>query len=99
MEANVFDSERRRQFEEALRNILAKLEREGTDRLDRTRVEELGERFGLDRDQALRLFVDSRGDIWKGEFIESEEEPGWEAVALERVPSTGTSPEEGGARP
>jgi hypothetical protein len=84
----------RREFEEALRNELAKLERDGVDRIDRSHVEELGQRFELDRDEARKLFVDSRGDIWKGEFIESEEEPGWEAVALERVPSVGGSPEE-----
>ena len=88
------DIRRRREFEEALRNILAKLEREGVDRIDRPRVEEIGQRFELDRDEARRLFVDSRGEIWKGEFVESDEEPGWEAVTLEHVPSLGGSPED-----
>jgi len=30
------------------------------------------------------------GDVWKGEFVESAEEPGWEAVKLESVPSSAT---------
>ena len=85
---------RRREFEEALRNEVAKLEREGVDRIDRSDVEEIGQRFELDRDEARKLFVDSRGNIWKGEFIESEGEPGWEAATLERVPSVGSSPED-----
>lgn len=85
---------RRRRFEENLRDTLAKLEREGVDRIDRSQVEEIGERFELDRDEASKLFVESRGDIWKGEFIESDDEPGWEAVELESIPSTGGSPED-----
>ena len=83
-----------RQFEEALRNEIAKLAREGVDLVDRSHMEEIGQRFELDRDEARKLFVDSRGDIWKGEFIESEEEPGWEAAALERAPSVGSSLED-----
>ncbi len=85
---------RRRQFEENLRDTLAKLEREGVDRIDRSQVEEIGERLELDRDEAHKLFVESRGDIWKGEFIESDDEPGWEAVELDSVPSAGESPED-----
>ncbi len=85
----------RRQFEEAIRNVVAKLNREGKDRIDRTDVEEIGQRYGLDSDEARKLFVDSRGDIWKGEFIESDEGPGWEAVTLESVPSTaGDTPDD-----
>ena len=85
---------RRRQFEETLRDTLAKLEREGVDRMERSQVEEIGEQFELDRDEARKLFVKSRGDIWKGEFIESDDEPGWEAVELESIPSAGESPED-----
>ncbi len=85
---------RRRQFEENLRDTLAKLEREGVDRIDRSQVEEIGERLEIDRDEARKLFVESRGDIWKGEFIESDDEPGWEAVELERIPSVGSSPDD-----
>jgi hypothetical protein len=85
---------RRREFEEALKNVIAELEREGVDRIDRSRVEEIGQRFELDPDEARKLFVNSRGDIWKGEFVESDEEPGWEAATLERVPSVGSSPED-----
>ena len=79
---------RRREFEEAIRNVVAKLSREGEDRLERTHVEEIGERHDLDPEEARELFVDSRGDIWKGEFVESDEEPGWEAVRLESAPSS-----------
>ncbi len=85
---------RRRQFEENLRDTLAKLEREGVDRIDRSQVEEIGERLEIDRDEARKLFVESRGDIWKGKFIESEDEPGWEAVELDSVPSAEESPED-----
>jgi len=81
---------RRREFEEAIRDAVAKLRREGKDRIERSRVEEVGERYELAPEEARELFVDSRGDIWKGEFIESDEEPGWEAVKLESVPSSAT---------
>ena len=79
---------KRRQFEEAIRNVVAKLSREGKDRIERTHVEEIGGQCGLNPEEARELFVDSRGDIWKGEFVESDEEPGWEAVRLESVPSS-----------
>jgi hypothetical protein len=85
---------RRREFEEGLKNVLAKLGREGVDRIERSQVEEIGQRFELDPDDARKLFVKSRGYIWKGEFVESDEEPGWEAVELERIPSVGSTPEE-----
>ncbi len=79
---------RRRQFEQAIRDVVARLRREGKDRIERTHVEEIGERYELSPEEARELFVDSRGDVWKGEFIESTEEPGWEAVRLESVPSS-----------
>jgi len=85
---------RRREFEEAIRNVVAKLKREGVDRIERSHVEEIGQRFELDEDEARELFMNSRGDIWRGELVESEGEPGWEAVTLERVPSVGKSPED-----
>lgn len=85
---------RRREFEDALKHVLAKLGREGVDRVERSRIEELGQRFELDPDEARKLFVASRGDIWEGEFVESDDEPGWEAVDLERIPSVGSTPEE-----
>lgn len=85
---------RRREFEEALRNIVAKLGREGKNRIDRSYVEEIGERYDLDPDDARKLFLDSKGIIWKGELIESKGEPGWEAVTLESAPATGMSPED-----
>ncbi len=85
---------RRRQFEETLRDKLAKLERDQVNRIDRSEVEEMGQRFELDGDEARKLFVDARGDIWQGEFVESDNEPGWEAVELKRVPSVGSSPDD-----
>ncbi len=88
------DSRRRRnEFGEALRNVLAQLKREGVDRVDRARVEELGQRYGLDPDEARSIFADSEGTIWQGELVESAEEPGWEAAVLEHVPPA--APESG----
>jgi hypothetical protein len=84
----------RREFEEALRNVIAKLGREGQDRIQRTYVEEIGQRYDLDPEESRKLFVESRGDVWKGELVESEGEPGWEAATLERSPATGMSPED-----
>lgn len=90
------DSMRRRsEFTKALRDMLAKLEDEGTDRIERSRVEEIGQRFDIDRDEALRVFVDSKGTLWQGELIESDEEPGWEAATLEHVPPAGADPTRG----
>jgi hypothetical protein len=85
---------RRRQFEETLRDKLAKLERDHVNRIDRSEVEEMGQRFELDGDEARKLFVDARGDVWQGEFVESDDEPGWEAVELKRVPSVGSAPDD-----
>jgi hypothetical protein len=78
---------RRQEFVRALRNELAELWRRGEDNVDRARVEEIGGRFGLDETEAHEMFVASRGDIWEGEFVETDEEPGWEAVVLENVPT------------
>ncbi len=85
---------RRRQFEETLRDALAKLERDHVNRIDRSQVEEIGQQFEIDPDEARKLFVEAKGDVWQGEFVESDEEPGWEAVELERVPSVGSSPDD-----
>ena len=87
-------TKRRREFEEALRNAIAKLGREGEDRIDRSYVEEIGQRHDLEPDEAQKLFVKSQGDVWKGELIESEGEPGWDAATLESAPATGISPED-----
>ncbi len=85
---------RRRQFEETLGDVLAKLQRDHVDRIDRSQVEEIGQRFDLDPDEARKLFVEAKGNIWQGEFVESDEKPGWEAVELKRVPSVGSSPDD-----
>ncbi len=77
------------------RSVIAGLRREGADRIDRERVEELGERYGIDRDEARRVFADSKGTLWEGEFVETEEEPGWESATLESAPTIGPRPEEG----
>lgn len=90
-------SKRHRQFEEALRNILAKLEREGVDRVERTQIEEIGQRFDVDREKARELFIKSKGDIWEGDLVESEGEPGWEAATLTNIPSTGRPPKDADA--
>ena len=81
---------RRREFEVAIRDAVARLRREGKERIERTHIEQVGERYELDPEEARKLFVDSRGDVWKGEFVESAEEPGWEAVRLESAPSSAT---------
>ncbi len=82
------ESQRRRQeFARALRNELAELWREGEDSVDRVRVEEIGRRFGLDEAETREMFVAFRGDIWEGEFVETDEEPGWETVVLKNVPT------------
>ena len=81
---------RRREFEVAIRDAVARLRREGKDRIERAHVEEIGGRYELSPKEARELFVDARGDVWKGEFVESAEEPGWEAVRLESVPSSAT---------
>ncbi|MEW6635214.1 MAG: hypothetical protein AB1425_00210 [Actinomycetota bacterium] len=85
--------ERRQQFTKAPMSELARLWREGATRIERSHVEEVGRRSGVDPDEASRIFADSRGDLWQGEFIRSKEGPGWEAVALENVPATATSPD------
>ena len=77
----------RQEFVKALRDELAQLWREGEDRVERVRVEEVGQRFDLDEDDARKTFVASRGDVWEGKFVETDEEPGWEAVVLENVPT------------
>ena len=87
---------RRREFEEAMRNVVAKLGREGKDRIDRAYVEEIGQRYELEPEKASKLFVEAKGNVWRGELIESEGEPGWEAATLERAPAAGKSPEDGG---
>lgn len=84
----------RRQFEETLRDVLAKAERDHATHLDRSQVEEIGQQLDLDPDEACKLFVEAKGDIWQGEFVESAEEPGWKAVELKRVPSVGSSPDD-----
>jgi hypothetical protein len=86
---------RRQEFARGLQNELAKLWREGEDRIDRISVEEIGQRFGLDQDEAREAFVALRGDVWEGEFVETDEEPGWEAVVLKDVPSSGLREETG----
>ncbi len=77
----------RQEFVKAIRDELAQLWREGQDRIERARVEEIGQRFDLDEDDARKTFEASRGDVWEGEFVETDEEPGWGAAVLENVPT------------
>jgi hypothetical protein len=81
---------RHNEFTEALMHELARLWREGERRIDRTQVEEIGERYDVDPDEASRAFVDSRGTLWEGELVEDDGESGW-AAELANVPSAGTS--------
>lgn len=79
----------RHQFEQALKDVFAKLRREGIDRVDRVRLEEVGQRFGVDPDEVYEAVAVSRGDLWEGEFVETDEKPGWEVIVLKDVPSSG----------
>jgi hypothetical protein len=54
-------------------------------------VEEIGERYDVDPDEAGRAFVDSRGTLWEGELVEGDGESDWRAAELANVPSAGTS--------
>jgi len=84
------ENQRRRNiFAEALRDELAQLWRAGVRHVERSRIEEIGQRVGLDRDETYEAFGAARGDIWRGDFIESDEGPGWEAVILKDVPASG----------
>jgi hypothetical protein len=82
---------RHNEFTEALMHELARLWREGERRIDRTHVEEIGERYDVDPDEAGRAFVDSRGTLWEGELVEGDGESDWTAAELANVPSVGTS--------
>jgi hypothetical protein len=80
---------RRHEFAEVLMSELAKHWWAGETRIDRARVEEMGDAVGLDSTEAREAFMGLRGEVWEGEIIESDEEAGWEAVVLSNVPSTG----------
>ena len=79
----------RNEFARTLRDVVAKVQREGGNRIERERVEGLGERFGMDPGEASRIFLDLRGDIWRGELVGTDDPDGWSAAELEEVPSTG----------
>ena len=68
---------RHNEFTEALMHELARLWRQGERRIERAHVEEIGERYEVDADEASRAFVDSRGSLWEGECIGSEGGAGW----------------------
>ena len=79
----------RNEFARTLRDVVAKIEREGGNRIDRERVEGLGERFGMDPEEARRIFVDLKGDAWRGELVGTDDPAGWSAAEIEDAPSTG----------
>jgi len=84
------ESQRRRNvFAQVLRDELAQLWRAGVTRVARSRIDEIGQRIGLDRDETYEAFEAARGDIWRGDFVESDEGPGWEAVVLKDIPASG----------
>ena len=85
----------RNEFGQALRNLVSKVVREGETRIDRERVERLGERHGIDPDEASRIFVDLKGDVWRGELAGTDDPAGWSAAELEDVPSAGGQPGKG----
>lgn len=85
----------RNEFGQALRNTVAKIVREGETRIDRERIERLGERHGVDPDEARRIFVDLRGDVWRGELVGTDDPAGWSAAELDDVPSAGGQPGKG----
>ncbi len=85
----------RNEFARTLRDTVAKIVREGKNRVDRERVERLGERFGMDPEEACRVFVNLRGDAWRGELVGTDDPAGWSAAELEDVPSTGSQPGKG----
>ncbi|MDP9456307.1 MAG: hypothetical protein M3Q60_11120 [Actinomycetota bacterium] len=87
----------RNEFGQALRNMVAKIKREGGNRIEGERVEGLGERHGIDPGEARRIFVGLRGDVWQGELVGTDDPAGWSAAELEDVPSTGSQP--GSGRP
>ena len=83
------DQRRHKAFAQYLSDELAQLWRAGTKRVERARIEEIGQRAGLDRDETYEACGAARGDIWQGEFVESNEGPGWVEVELKNVPPSG----------
>ena len=79
----------RNEFARTVRDVVAKIRREGGSRVDRERVEGLGERFGMDPGEARRVFVDLKGDAWRGELVGTDDPAGWAAAELEDSPATG----------
>ncbi len=79
----------RNEFARTLRDVVAKIEREGGNRIDRERVEGLGERFGMDPEEARKIFVGLKGDEWRGELVGTDDPAGWSAAEIEDAPSTG----------
>jgi hypothetical protein len=80
---------RNKEFVRSLQDELARSWRAGVTRVDRTRIEEIGRRVGLDPTETYETVEAVKGDVWEGEFVASDEEPGWEAMVLENVPSSG----------
>lgn len=83
------------EFAMALRDMVAKIVREGETRVDRERVERLEERHGIDPEEASRVFLDLRGDAWRGELAGTDDPAGWSAAELDDVPSSGGQPGQG----
>lgn len=85
----------RNEFAQALRNMMAKVVREGEVRVDRERIERLGERHGVAPDDAREIFVSLKGDVWRGELVGTDDPAGWSAAELDDVPSAGGQPGKG----
>ena len=85
----------RNEFAHAVRDVMAKIVREGETRVDRERVEKLGERHGVDLEESRTIFVNLKGDVWRGELIGSDDPAGWSAAELDDVPAAGGQPGNG----
>ena len=70
--------------------------RQNHDYMDKAQIEEVAERVGMDREQALEVFLRLAGQVWAGELLPAEgppitvsaprtEAPPWEKVIFNRV--------------
>ncbi len=85
------------QFEVALRDELASLVQSGNTRIDRTLIEDVGQRFDIAPEEARNIFAKSQGDLWQGELVESGDDVlGWTAAEVTHIPSAGRSTEDSG---
>ena len=76
--------------------------------MDRVRIEEVGERIGMDRETTIGIFLGLTGEVWAGELLPEEgppiavsgprtEAPPWNRVVFDRAwfQERGTLPRRG----